>query len=565
MKPLSILDEVVRELEQDVNISRIKRIIFFACKEFWENDVGKLGDTDLGILIQELCTKYTNLEDIETVLNIIVSKVNKKAEYALVADLIICQLSRLYEFEDLTNLETNISRFGGESPMPFQEEFSSEIPGTDETERNPGFLFDVRQKILQQTNPLRAKILIFSTLYHEFTFSDRDWLLLKSQELDTLLRQLFNVCPTLGELESQLYRTASTLENTDENDQTASVIIQAMNPCYAKIEPESPNISSEEVAGEDYDQTHLINNIYEDNKQSNGTKDYFEAGDITHMIESSPIQYASNSPDSYFVTGTGENSPVQQTEINTNNSPINFQQELKKTSSVEENQATAGSYISPENSINISESIKQKLGLEEEIKSLVIQSANSATAKIENIFSDLESALNRQFSTESVEERLYWKYKILRDYVGEVQGFTYKLMKILSDLESKERGQFPAEIADNFDGNVSQPESNKSSQRPSQQQLLEMARQGNPKAIATLINQLLQPQGITATAGFKDGWLHIILESAPSAPNQQNTATYIYKKLCTLKSKFLHKVKIHGRQLGNKTIVWTQDFVTKMN
>ncbi|WP_341730419.1 hypothetical protein [Microcoleus sp. EPA2] len=565
MKPLSILDEVVRDLEQDVNISRIKRIIFFACKEFWENDVGKLGETDLGILLQELCTKYSNLEDIETVLNIIVSKVNKKEEYALVADLIICQLSRLYEFEDLTNLETNISRFGGESPPAFQEEFSSEIPGSNETERNPGFLFDVRQKILQQTNPLRAKILIFSTLYHEFTFSDRDWLLLKSQELDTLLRQLFNVCPTLGELESQLYRTASTLENRDENDQTASVIIQAMNPCYVKIEPESPNISREDVAGEDYDQTHLINNIYEDNKQSNGKKDYFEAGDITHIIESSPIQYASNSPDSYFVTGTGENSPVQQTEINTNNSPLNFQQELKNTSSAEENQTTAGSYVSPGNTINISESIKQKLGLEEEIKSLVIQSANSATAKIENIFSDLESALNRQFSTESVEERLYWKYKILRDYVGEVQGFTYKLMKILSDLESKERGQFPAEIVDNFDGNVSQPESNKSSQRPSQQQLLEMARQGNPKAIATLINQLLQPQGITATAGFKDGWLHIILESAPSAPNQQNTATYIYKKLCTLKSKFIPKVKIHGRQLGNKTIVWTQDFVTKMN
>ncbi len=29
MKALSILDEVVRELEQDVNLSRIKKIIFF--------------------------------------------------------------------------------------------------------------------------------------------------------------------------------------------------------------------------------------------------------------------------------------------------------------------------------------------------------------------------------------------------------------------------------------------------------------------------------------------------------------------------------------------------------
>ncbi|MCZ0904505.1 hypothetical protein ON021_31870, partial [Microcoleus sp. HI-ES] len=163
--------------------------------------------------IEELCAKYSRLEDIEAVLNNIVSKVNKKNEYALVSDLIVCQLSRLYEFEDFTKLETNISSFGGQETPAFEEHFSLEVPSSEEIARNPGKLFDVRQKILQQTNPLRAKILIFSTLYHEFTFSDRDWLLLKTQELDTLLRQLFNVCGSLAELESQLYRTASNLDN----------------------------------------------------------------------------------------------------------------------------------------------------------------------------------------------------------------------------------------------------------------------------------------------------------------------------------------------------------------
>lgn len=570
MKALSILDEVVCELEQDVNISRIKRIIFFACKDFWENDVRQLASTDLGILIQEMCAKYSKLEDIEAVLNNIVSKVNKKTEYALVADLIICQLSRLYEFEDFTNLETSISRFGGQNAPAFQDEFSSEIPSSEESERNPGNLFDVRQKILQQTNPLRAKILIFSTLYHEFTFSDRDWLLLKTQELDTLLRQLFNVCPTLGELESQLYRTVNNLENTNENDSSASVIIKAMSPCYANIQQEkrdrAEDAAREDFPSEDCDQTGLINNVYEKTNQSESRSNYLETGDITHIIQAAPAHYNYDPQNSYLVPKVAELSQFQQAEISSNSLTDDFKHELPKTVQYEENPTTIETAVPVVAPINISESIKQKLGLEEEIKSLVIESANSTTTKIENIFSDLESALNRQFSTESAEERLYWKYKVLRDYVGEVQGFTYKLIKILSELESKERGQSTLETQRNFEQNVSsETEPNKSSHKqPNQQQILAMAKQGNPKAIAMLINQLLKPKGITAIAGFKDGCLHVILESVP-APNQQDTATYIYKKLCTLKAKLINNVKIYGRELGNKTILWTQEFVDKTN
>jgi hypothetical protein len=47
-----------------------------------------------------------------------------------------------------------------------------------------------------------------------------------------------------------------------------------------------------------------------------------------------------------------------------------------------------------------------------------------------------------------------------------------------------------------------------------QPNLLELAKQGNAKAIATLINRQLQPKGITAKAAFKDGCLQIMLESA---------------------------------------------------
>ncbi|MEG4582694.1 hypothetical protein QUA71_24225 [Microcoleus sp. MON1_C5] len=562
MKALSILDEVVRELEQDVNLSRIKKIIFFACKESWENDPAQLASADVRLLIEELCAKYSRLEDIEAVLNNIVSKVNKKTEYALVADLIVCQLSRLYEFEDFTKLEINISSFGGQEAPAFEEHFSSEIPSSsEESARNPGKLFDVRQKILQQTNPLRAKILIFSTLYHQFTFSDRDWLLLKTQELDNLLRQLFNVCGSLAELESQLYRTASNLDNRDENDQAASVIIKAMNPCYAKMQQEEPD-EAESSASEDYDQTHLNNSVYEESKLVDRRTDYFDPGEITHILQAAPTHYHYDPQKSYLVPDTAETVQFKEAETS-NNYATDFRQEMVETFPVAE-MATIIETLEPTAPviINISDSIKRKLELEEEMTELVSQSANSATAQIENIFTKLEAALNGKFSTGSAEERLYWKYKNLREYVGKVQKFTDKMLEILLELESKESSKYPSEITEDLDDNILDIPQENSSHKANQYQLLEMAKQGKPKAIAQLINQLLQPKGIAATAGFKDGWLHVILESA-EVPNQQATATYIHKKLCTLKSKYLTHVKIHGRQLGSKTVFWTQEFVNQ--
>ena len=565
MKALSILDEVVRELGQDVNLSRIKKIIFFACKECWENDPAQLTSADLGSLIEELCAKYSRLEDIEAVLNSIVAKVNKKTEYALVADQIVCQLSRLYEYEDFTRLETNISNFGGYEAPAIDEHFSSELPLGEANQRDPGNLFDVREKILQQTNPLRAKILIFSTLYHEFTFSDRDWLLLKTQELDSLLRQLFNACSSLAELETQLYRTAGNLDNTDECDQAASVIIKAMNPCYAKLQQEERD-RSEDSATEDGDRTHLNSSVYGESEPVDRRSDYFEAGDITQLIQATPTHYHYDPQKSYLVPDRAEHIQFQEPETSSNNSAGNFRQELverfqvpvTETPTLIETFAPAEPVI-----VNISDSIKRKLGLEEEMTGLVRESANSATTQIEKIFSELEAASNGKFYTESAEERLYWKYKNLRNYLGKIQGFTDKLMEILSELESKESGRYPAETLENTPESISEiPQQQNSSQKPDRHQLVEMAKQGKPKAIAQLIDQLLQPKGITATAGFKDGWLHIILESA-EVPNQQDLATYIHKKLGTLKSKYITKVKIHGRQLGNKTVAWTQEFVSQ--
>jgi hypothetical protein len=91
-----------------------------------------------------------------------------------------------------------------------------------------------------------------------------------------------------------------------------------------------------------------------------------------------------------------------------------------------------------------------------------------------------------------------------------------------------------------------------------QPNLLQLAKQGNAKAIATLINRQLQPKGITAKAIFKDSCLQIMLESA-QVPNQQALVAFIRKGITSLETESIQKIKIYGRQKGEEFPAWSEE------
>ena len=92
-----------------------------------------------------------------------------------------------------------------------------------------------------------------------------------------------------------------------------------------------------------------------------------------------------------------------------------------------------------------------------------------------------------------------------------------------------------------------------------QPNLLELAKQGNPKAIAALINRQLQPKGITAKAEMKNGCLQIMLESA-QVPKEQAIVAFVRKGMMGLGASSIKKVRVYGRQLGEEFPAWTQEF-----
>jgi hypothetical protein len=89
--------------------------------------------------------------------------------------------------------------------------------------------------------------------------------------------------------------------------------------------------------------------------------------------------------------------------------------------------------------------------------------------------------------------------------------------------------------------------------------LLELAKQGNVKAIAALMNRSLQPKGITVVkATLKDSCLELLLESA-QVPNQQTLAAFVRQRIIRLRAALIEQVKLYVRQTGEEIPAWSQE------
>lgn len=89
--------------------------------------------------------------------------------------------------------------------------------------------------------------------------------------------------------------------------------------------------------------------------------------------------------------------------------------------------------------------------------------------------------------------------------------------------------------------------------------VVQLARAGNPKAIAALMNRALQPKGITVKIAFNGECLFVLLESA-QVPNQQELTAWFKKGMINLKAPCIHRVKLYGRQAGKKNPAWNKEF-----
>jgi hypothetical protein len=96
-----------------------------------------------------------------------------------------------------------------------------------------------------------------------------------------------------------------------------------------------------------------------------------------------------------------------------------------------------------------------------------------------------------------------------------------------------------------------------------QSNLLELARQGDPQAIAALMNRTLQPKGITAQTNVEGDRLRVLLE-AEQVPNRQAMTTFVQHGITSLGVSVIRAIEIMGRQTGGDRPAWTQEIYLGM-
>jgi RsiW-degrading membrane proteinase PrsW (M82 family) len=93
-----------------------------------------------------------------------------------------------------------------------------------------------------------------------------------------------------------------------------------------------------------------------------------------------------------------------------------------------------------------------------------------------------------------------------------------------------------------------------------QSSLVELAQQGDPGAIAALLNQALQPRGVMAKVLLMDSCLQILLSSnRPLA--QQTFVSFLNRQISSYRAKPIELVKVYGQVIGEDVPAWYEEFV----
>ncbi|MBC6473686.1 MAG: hypothetical protein GDA48_13435 [Hormoscilla sp. GM102CHS1] len=82
--------------------------------------------------------------------------------------------------------------------------------------------------------------------------------------------------------------------------------------------------------------------------------------------------------------------------------------------------------------------------------------------------------------------------------------------------------------------------------------------QPNPQSIAQLLNQSLEPLGITAKAVIKQDCLHILLES-DEVPEKQELVGLVLEEIFSQSIEGIPKMLVYGRRKGTKQPDWSEE------
>ncbi|MEM9093319.1 MAG: hypothetical protein AAGC93_31925, partial [Cyanobacteria bacterium P01_F01_bin.53] len=244
--------QVADDLERDSQIIRIKKVLYCLCHKVWESDIQKIEQVDTVVLVQQLYQLTPSPNDLKFRLRHLLHHLNRKAKYTKIINIIFKAFQPLYSartelipmstpgLPNVNDTDSPETCFGDlpegihpENTVAFSAKaLEGSAMGDISRVKDREDLFELRLDIIKYCNPLRAKILLHSTLYSPFTGSSHEWSLLRSKTLEDFLREVFDYCPSFQDLESKLSIIIHCLEDTDEHEPVVNAILKAIQPYY---------------------------------------------------------------------------------------------------------------------------------------------------------------------------------------------------------------------------------------------------------------------------------------------------------------------------------------------
>jgi hypothetical protein len=264
IKPDSKLEQIIYRLETHQEAARIKKLLFATCQHRWENDAGAIDQYGIKKILVEIQQNNPHFATLKQSLHKIIENINKKTTYLAIAEIILNSLELLYSennnskisSHDTKNqeLKTQIVHLAHDANHSMSEPCNSsenadfiasivkskELPIITELrvvepkpvsrsiQRKEYDPFELRLEVLQYTNPLRVKILLFSLLVHPWEQSGQDWVNLRNHTLEEMLEQLIQSGTSIKEIEIKLQQAANTRVDSEANIQAAGILVQAL-------------------------------------------------------------------------------------------------------------------------------------------------------------------------------------------------------------------------------------------------------------------------------------------------------------------------------------------------
>ena len=263
-----LLQEVVRQLEADHNITRIKKLLLLACTGHWESDNQKIDLLDTTRLVKRMRSLCPTHDRLTYTMHQAAANLNKPNVYGVLASDLCALMAGFYppatpaKIRPPETFPTIVTtKRAAPEPSDRSEQTLLSIPepaAADQplppppsveghhlaTEMLPfprplnGYdWFNVRVEILRSANPLRVKILTFFTLEPQTSFNAYTWASIKAEMLDRLLYRLCETLPVFDDLTEQIHATVKRFPEVEEYAQTADTMLRALDRLIYSAEP----------------------------------------------------------------------------------------------------------------------------------------------------------------------------------------------------------------------------------------------------------------------------------------------------------------------------------------